>query len=313
MTIGSAGLVLTTPGGQSCEVPFLCGAIHYFHVRREHWGRCLDAAVDFGLSMVESYVPWSIHEKAPGVYDFERGDERFERDLGGFLSACNDRGIKVLLRPGPHINGELTGFGYPWRILRNKKCLAVGAQGNPVIMGVPPRCFPVPSYASERFLEESNSWLAAVGQFISPFCWPKGPVIGAQIDNEMSLFFRTAAYDQDYHPEAVALYRQYLKEKYGDTLPSKYGGKKTKEADPPRKMEVGSTADLLVHLDWMRFKEWFVVESLGRLGNMLRVQGMDTVPLIHNFPATQFGEPCGLVAAETRVELAGLDIYLRHR
>jgi beta-galactosidase len=205
VTIGPRSLLL----GHE-ELPFLSGAMHYFRVPRRHWERCLDALVELGLVMVESYVPWSVHERSDGRFDFGDGPaaDGLERDLSGFLSACAERGLRVMLRPGPCVNAELTFFGFPRRILADQRCLALGSRGNPVIMPTPPRYFPVPSYASKQLLAEAGRWLRAFGDFVAPHCWPDGPVVAAQVDNELSLFFRTGAYDQDYHEDAIELYRR---------------------------------------------------------------------------------------------------------
>ena len=314
--VGQAGLLLRDPGAGTAEpLPFLAGAMHYYHVPRRHWGRCLDRFVELGLPLVDTYVPWAIHERAPGRYDFGDGPvtDGFERDLGGFLDACTERGLKVILRPGPHINGELTYFGFPQRVLADARCLAVGSLGNPVVLPVPPRAFAVPSYASKTFLQEASVWLRAFGDFAAPYCWPAGPVVAAQVDNELALFFRTGAYDQDYHDDALVLWRRFLGNRYPDGLPAAaYGaGAQLDALEPPRSMDASTPAGLVRHLDWLAAREWIVVKALAHLAKILRMTGFDRVPLTHNFPASVWGEACSLPAVEAELDLAGLDVYLR--
>jgi len=236
-----------------------------------------------------------------------------ERDLGGFLDKCGERGLKVILRPGPHINGELTYFGFPQRVLADARCLAVGARGNRVILPVPPRAFPVPSYASKIFLQEASVWLRAFGDFAAPYCWPAGPVVAAQVDNELALFFRTGAYDQDYHEDALALWRRFLRKRYPEGLPAAaYGeGAQIDSIEPPREMDAAAPAGLVRHLDWLAAREWIVVKALAHLAKILRMTGFDRVPLTHNFPASSWGDACSLPAVEAELEVAGLDVYLR--
>lgn len=302
VTVGSNGLLL----GKE-HLPLLAGAMHYFRIEKRWWGRCLDAVVELGLPVVESYVPWAVHERAIGRFDFGDGPvpDGFERDLGGFLEACAERGLKVILRPGPHINAELTDFGYPARITRNVDCQARGSDGNPVILPVPPRAFAVPSYASEAFHREASVWLKAFGDFVAPYCWPDGPVVAVQVDNELSLFFRTGAYDQDYHPDAQALYRQYLTRHHPDAVGT--------DPEPPRRFDATDAAGLVRHLDWVASKEWMVVRALDRMARVLRMCGLDRVVLFHNFPTQRWGAPCSLPAVEQVLDLAGLDIYLGQR
>ena len=66
-----------------------------------------------GLTFVESYVPWGVHETAEGRFDFGEDDPR--KDLGAFLDLAKELGLYVFLRPGPHVNAELPYFGLPRR------------------------------------------------------------------------------------------------------------------------------------------------------------------------------------------------------
>ena len=292
------------------RLPLISGAMHYYHTPRENWARCLDAICELGLPVVESYVPWAVHEREEGQFHFGGGpvQGRYECNLEGFLDACEKRGLRVLLRPGPHINGEVTHFGFPERVLADGRCLAVGALGNPVILPAPPRCFPVPSYASERFLAQAERWLQAVAEAVAPRCWPRGPVVGLQVDNESCMFFRTAAYDQDYHPDARRLYLQFLEERYPDGLPAGYGEGPIAGREPPRRLAAANPAELVPHLDWVAFKERLVLGSLERLAGALRQGGVE-VPLFHNLPATIWGAPCSEGDLEEVVDFSGLDLY----
>ena len=67
--------------------------------------------------------------------------------------------------------------------------------GGPVVLGFPPRMFPVPSYASETFLAEADAWLGAFAEVVRPHVYPRGPVVLIQVDNEAAYYFRDAAYD----------------------------------------------------------------------------------------------------------------------
>lgn len=310
---GASTLLLTNDAGEQSSVPMISGSLHYYHLKKDAWPRCLDKAKALGLEVVQSYVPWAIHERRARNYDFQSADDRYERDLPAFLRACHERELNVILRPGPHINGELTGFGYPWRLLEDKRIQARGAKGNAAIFAVPPRAFPVPSYASEHFLEEADHWLNAFTEIVAPYCFPHGPLVAAQVDNELSFFFRTGAYDLDYHPDSLALYRRFLSERYDDALPACYGaGANADGIEPPRSFAATTAADLLPHLDWLRFKEWSQLHALRRLAQPLR-QALPGLPLIHNFPGSLWGESLSVAEAETVVDIAGYDLYPRGR
>jgi beta-galactosidase len=181
-----------------------------------------------------------------------------------------------------------------------------------VILPFPPRFFPVPSYASARFFDEAERWLRAVAQMIAPRLWPAGPIVAVQVDNELTLFLRDGAYDQDYHPDAIAQYRAFLAARYGDALPAVYGGPADR-VEPPRRFTASSAEELVPHLDWVAFKDALILGALERCAAVLRDAGVQGVPLTHNYPAVGTGSAHSVAAAEQVVDLVGLDLYQRRR
>lgn len=61
-----------------------------------------------GFNMVSFYIDWALLEGKPG--DF-RAEGVF--DLQPFVDAAKEAGIYLLARPGPYINAEVSGGGYP--------------------------------------------------------------------------------------------------------------------------------------------------------------------------------------------------------
>ncbi|GHG60115.1 beta-galactosidase [Streptomyces capoamus] len=61
-----------------------------------------------GFNAVSIYVAWNYHSPAPGRYDFTG-----VRDLDLFLRTAAETGLYVVLRPGPYINAEVDGGGFP--------------------------------------------------------------------------------------------------------------------------------------------------------------------------------------------------------
>ncbi|POR33268.1 Putative beta-galactosidase A [Tolypocladium paradoxum] len=61
-----------------------------------------------GFNMVSFYVAWALLEGEPGEF---RADGIF--DLEPFLEAAKKAGIYLLARPGPYINAEVSGGGFP--------------------------------------------------------------------------------------------------------------------------------------------------------------------------------------------------------
>ncbi|MCM2390792.1 glycoside hydrolase family 35 protein [Streptomyces albipurpureus] len=87
-------------------VRLLSGALHYFRAHEEQWDHRLAMLRSMGLNCVETYVPWNLHEPAPGEYtDVEA--------LGRFLDAARAAGLWAIVRPGPYICAEWENGGFP--------------------------------------------------------------------------------------------------------------------------------------------------------------------------------------------------------
>ncbi len=287
------------------------GAMHYWRHAPEDWGACLDAMKAMGLRLVDTYVPWGVHETAEGVFDF---GERFARlDVARFIRLCGEKGMHVIARPGPHINAELTYFGLPERVVWDRECQARTPRDNPVILPLVPVAFPVPSYASDSFFDETALWFEACGRVLSPLLHPHGPIVMLQVDNEGALYFRDGPYDQDYHPDAVRLFRTFLREKYSSvkTLREIWNDESITFATvtPPVKFDAKEANELARHLDWMEFHEHLLAEAMGRFNQSLENAGLTTVPTLHNFPLGEAATPLNASRMAEVVDLIGLDYY----
>ncbi len=90
------------------------GEFHYFRTFPSGWRRRIELMKDFGLTAIQVYVPWSLHEKEEGKFDFSG-----ILDLGAFLKLVDEYGLKVMLRPAPYICSECDAGGQPWWLLRD--------------------------------------------------------------------------------------------------------------------------------------------------------------------------------------------------
>ena len=61
-----------------------------------------------GFNCVSFYVDWALLEGNPGHYSAEG-----IFDLQPFFDAAKEAGIYLLARPGPYINAEVSGGGFP--------------------------------------------------------------------------------------------------------------------------------------------------------------------------------------------------------
>ncbi|MFO0547829.1 MAG: beta-galactosidase [Polyangiaceae bacterium] len=297
-------------------VPLLAGSVHYWRLDPKHWRACLAATKSLGLRIVDTYVPWNVHEVAPGV--LELGERDPQRDVAAFLRIAWELGLYAIVRPGPHINAELTYFGIPERVVWDPACQARSPQQNPVVLPMLPQAFPVPSYASEVFLDETSRFFRALGPKLAPLIYPNGPIVMFQVDNEGAMYFRDGAYDQDYHPDAIALYRQFLRDKYGsiEALAAAYGFDPTAadaprfaEIEPPKKLDAKTPAELVRHVDWVEFHEELLARAMSRFAGAMTDAGLTGVPRSHNFPPGQEATPLNAARVRGAIDLVGYDYY----
>jgi len=292
-------------------VPLLAGTAHYWRLEPEAWRTALEGIRGLGLTLVDTYVPWSVHERGTGDFDFGQNDPKL--DVARFIRLAGELGLYAIVRPGPHINAELTCFGIPERVIWTKECQAVSAGGKPVALPVPPLAFPVPSYASEAFHAEARVWFDAVGVELAPLIWPNGPIVLLQVDNEGAMYFRDGVYDQDYHADAIALYRAFLKDKYDkvETLRDVLNdpGATFFNVEPPRRFQAEAPRDLARHLDWAEFQEELIAGAFSRYRAAMEQAGLSGVPTSHNLPLSEAATPLDPLRVGRAVELLGLDYY----
>lgn len=296
------------------EIPVYSGAVHYWRLERDLWPRILDRVQELGFGMIETYIPWSVHETAPDTFDWGTDDAR--KDVEAFLGLCEQRGLWLLVRPGPLINAELTDFGFPAWVVQDPAVQARSAVDSLHLDAAwgfhPPRPFPVPSYASEAFYTYVARWFAAVCPLIARHLAPGGCVVGVQSDNETCYLFHDRAYASDYSAASLELYQRYLQERYSSLAAlnvaycSAY--QTFAQVEPPRDCEVEQRADMARHVDWVMYKEYQIRYSVARIARMLREQGIEGVPIFHDV-AFQYRTPLDIAAMEQEIDWVGMNLY----
>ncbi|CAJ1955431.1 unnamed protein product [Sphenostylis stenocarpa] len=159
------------------------GDVHYFRVHPEYWEDRLLKAKALGLNTIQTYVPWNLHEPAPGKFVFE-GFANIE----AFLNLCHKLGLLVMIRPGPYICGEWDWGGFPgWFYSMN----------------------PTPKLRSSdpTYLQLVERWWGNLLPKFVPLLYDNGgPIIMVQIENE----FGSYGDDQAYLHHLVTLARGHL-------------------------------------------------------------------------------------------------------
>ncbi len=146
------------------------GDIHYFRLHPEAWKRHFALAADFGLTAVQTYVPWNLHEPEKGKYDFAG-----RLDICAFLDEAQDFGLKILLRPSPYLCSECDFGGLPVWLYRNGD--------------IDIRCSD-PSYLSDV----SDYYDILIPKILPYLSTNGGPVIMAAVENE----YAGSGYDMNY-------------------------------------------------------------------------------------------------------------------
>ncbi|MCM8768731.1 MAG: beta-galactosidase, partial [Candidatus Omnitrophica bacterium] len=141
------------------KIPLVSGEFHYWRVLRENWSVIADRIKEMGLAVVASYIPWNYHELAPGQYDFA-GQTSPQRDLAGFLDLLKEKGLFVIVRPGPYIYAEWPQGGPPERATKYDRL-------------------------SPEFLAMAKDYISHVAEILVPRqITRKGNIILCQADNE---------------------------------------------------------------------------------------------------------------------------------
>lgn len=293
------------------ERPLYSGSIHYWRTKKKDWRLVLSQIRGMGFEIVETYIPWSVHEYEEGKYDF--GEIEEEKDLDLFLTLCEEMNLAVIVRPGPHINAEMSGFGYPEWILMDEEIQAKNPWGTTVLYPYATGPFPIPSYASDKLYEKTEIYFQKLKPILQRHCGGSGCICLIQADNETCNFFRDRPYIMDYSDCSKAQYHKFLVERYGtvaamnERYHRNYSG--FQETEPPCGFEEGDFSSLCYYLDWVEFKEYQILAALGRLVDIINRLELP-VPIFHNC-AYQNYTPVSVQRDEEipGLMVAGIDAY----
>ncbi|KAK1516895.1 glycosyl hydrolase family 35 [Colletotrichum costaricense] len=150
------------------RIVILSGEFHPWRIPSPGlWLDVLQKIKAVGYNAVSFYVNWALLEGKPGEV---RMDNVF--DLQPFIDAAVEAGLYLIARPGPYINSELSGGGFPGWLQRNKGELRSMA----------------PDYTNA-----TENYISSVLRVISAAQITNGgPIILVQPENEYSLAVGTA-------------------------------------------------------------------------------------------------------------------------
>lgn len=107
---------------------YISGSVHYFRVDDGYWEDVLKKVKNGGCNVVQTYIPWNIHEPKKGYYKFTG-----LYDVEQFIQIAQKLGLYVIIRPGPYICAEWDLGGLPYWLLREEKIEV--RSSDPVFMG----------------------------------------------------------------------------------------------------------------------------------------------------------------------------------
>jgi beta-galactosidase len=135
------------------------GEFHYSRYPRKYWKEELQKIKAGGIGVVASYIIWIHHEEEEGEFSVEGN-----LDLRTFVEKAARCGLKVWLRIGPWIHGEVRNGGFPDWLLKKE--------------------FTPRSNDSKYFQYVKKFYGQIASQVTGLLNKDGGPIIGIQIENE---------------------------------------------------------------------------------------------------------------------------------
>ena len=80
------------------RIKIISGGMHYFRILPEYWRDRLEKLKALGCNTVETYIPWNLHEKHKGSFDFSG-----ILDIAKYVRMAQELELMVILRPSPYI------------------------------------------------------------------------------------------------------------------------------------------------------------------------------------------------------------------
>lgn len=154
--------------------------MHAARVPAEAWPDRLRRLHALGVNTVSTYVVWNQIELSPGRFDWSG-----QNDIAGFCRAAQKEGLRVILRPGPYVCGELDFGGLPWWLLLKE---------------------PMHLRSSDpEFLRYCRRYLAELAKQVVPLQSTQGgPIDLVQVENEYEGF----GADSEYIERLCALFKE---------------------------------------------------------------------------------------------------------
>ncbi|OPJ60475.1 beta-galactosidase [Clostridium oryzae] len=268
---------------------FWSGEMPYYRINSSHWEDRLKKIKAAGVKFITAYIPWNIHEKEEGRFDFtgKSGDDRC--NVVRFIKLIEKLGMYFLPKPGPFICAEVQHGAIPDWLTAKYPEIAMKDSNNRVV-GFRQDNKPLPDFLNTVYLKYVDKWYTAVYEnILKDRQYPQGPIVAMQIENEFpySTSELASPFSWGYSEVIINMFRRWLKEKHRDiqTYNEKHASNYVSfdYIEPPRKLdrEILNKKHWLAFQDWTMFREYYGVKTLKTYASIFRSLGM-TVPFYHN-------------------------------
>lgn len=315
------------------------GELQYFRMTPSNIPTRLEMCQRAAYSVIQTYVPWNVHEYYPGRIDFTGqthpvllNDHHLDptdlsgpvgglqsgrqgtlgidcnTDLNGFLTLCKDAGFKVILRPGPFISDEWRNGGFPDWFLQgaSPEMFEYGPDGTPFTPGLPWSAPP-----------ETATGLGGMSFFYFPSPSYASPEYLAGAKRWLTAFADfvrpwlatnggpVVAVQVD---DEACYYYHFgpFEVDYNPAVLERYRHATNEEAPRAWPLPVEGVESLRPAFAWQRFKGQQIATYLGTLAGYLTSAGVD-VPITHEIELSL--APPADVAADAGAVLVNPELY----
>ncbi|MGL5676581.1 MAG: beta-galactosidase [Cellulosilyticaceae bacterium] len=158
----------------------LSAEFHYFRCDPENWEATIEQIKESGCNAIATYIPWCLHEMTEGIIDLE-GHTNPRLNLKKYLELVEKHDMFLTVRPGPFVMAELINDGTPNWLRKKYPDLIPTTWDNGKATTV------TLDYTAPEYLAASRVWYKAVNALLSQHIYPKGKIVGYQLDNEIGM------------------------------------------------------------------------------------------------------------------------------
>ena len=248
---------------------FLSGEFHYFRIDKKYWNKILDRIKEVEISTVSTCVPWNFHEIESGKTDFSY--------LLDFLKLTKEKGLKVIIKPGPFIYAEWENAGLPEDLLPYHKL-------------------------HPHFLKRTFEYFKSLFNTISDYLISNGGNIKAiQLENDIDPYYIL------HYEDILRMFQDHLEKKYENIQKLNRAWKTNYDSFKEVLYFMKNTRPLIRYMDFVDFMYTYVDTFINRLIGKIKKLGIE-IPIIVNSHNTHKLQP--VWKFKENVDVLGTDIHI---